>query len=186
MHLGKGFNHGLVMKLVSRNSTALIQIELYLPINSFVSVSTSKLKLMHACFKVYHHIKYLLALLCANHLCISIECYATDTLKKRHKIMKGRTDEKAREKFPKTFLIKGIMWNRYSLILICTNSWSLFFLKDPICDCNAMNGTRLTSWSHTEKIILLTAKYISFLWNTVASIFSATKVENQLLDNIKP
>lgn len=109
MHLGKGFNHGLVMKLVSRNSTVLIQIELYLPINLFVSVNTSKLKLMHACFKVYHHIQYLLALLCANHLYISIECYATDTLKKRHKIMKGRTDENAREKFPKALLIKGIM-----------------------------------------------------------------------------
>lgn len=81
MHLGKGFSHGLVMKLVSRNSTVLIQIELYPPINSFVSVNISKLKLLHACFKVYH-IKYLLALFCANHLFNSIECYATDTLKK--------------------------------------------------------------------------------------------------------
>lgn len=97
MNLGEAFIHGLVMKPVSRNFRVQTQIELDLPINSFISVSTSKLKLMHTCFKVYHHIKYLLAFLCANHLCISIERYTTDTLKKKRcKIMKGHTHENAR------------------------------------------------------------------------------------------
>lgn len=56
---------------------------------------------MTTCFKVYHHIKYLLALLCENHLCITIECYTTDTLNKTQKMckmMKGHTDKNARQK----------------------------------------------------------------------------------------
>lgn len=67
---------------------------------------------MHTCFTVYHHIKYLLALLCGNYLVISIECYTTDTLKKKKKkskIMKEHTDESARQKILNILPVKGIM-----------------------------------------------------------------------------
>ena len=69
--LGEAFIHDLVMKLGPRNSTVLIQIELGPPTIIFVNLNTCKMKLMHTCFKVHHHIT-ILALLCANHLCVSI------------------------------------------------------------------------------------------------------------------